>query len=366
MTVQERLQPFVANTMPTETPPLVTGIVGDAPSKYARTPPLWNALYQDLGWDAVSLAWDVAPETLGAFVGAARATPEIAGFNVTNPYKIAIIPFLDNLDPLARQIGAVNTVARGADGELVGYNTDGQGALDAITSTMPGHERPFLNGLTGRRVVMVGAGGAARAVAFYVASALAARGSLRIANRDADRATELAAAVRSVYGLGEGGGEDRIQAWIEDADLVINSSLKGQTGWRRLPDGRACILEPYSALAEADPAMVVPGTPLDDEAARQWLSASRKDIARNTAAGLDAVVALRPAAVCYDLIYAPLETVFLRDARLAGHPTQNGKWMNIAQAADAFRKICGAALAARRISEPDGYERALAVMTRVW
>jgi shikimate dehydrogenase len=366
MPVRDRLQPHVANALPDANPPLVTGIVGDAPSKYARTPPLWNALYRDLGWDAISLPWDVAPDALGAFVAAARGTPEIAGFNVTNPYKIAIIPLLDGLDPLARQIGAVNTVARGRSGELVGFNTDGQGALDALTTTLPGQDRPFVGALSGRTVLMVGAGGAARAVAFYVASALGRQGTLRVVNRDPATARDLAHAVRDAYGIGDADGEERLPDWAADADLVINASLKGQTGWRKLPDGRACQLEPYSALAPANPACLPAGTTLDAAASRRWFLASQEDIARNAATGLAAAARLGADAACFDLIYAPLETTFLRDARLAGHRTQNGKWMNIAQAADAFRKVCAAALGARGMSESAGYARALSVMTRVW
>jgi shikimate 5-dehydrogenase len=367
MDVRARLQPHVTNPLPVVSQALVTGIVGDAPSKYARTPPLWNALYRDLDWDAVSLPWDVAPEALGAFVDAVRGTPPVAGFNVTNPYKIAIMPFLDDLDPLARQIGAVNTVARESGTRLVGYNTDGQGAIDALTMRLPGQERPFGDALAGRSVLMIGAGGAARAVAFYVAKALGENGRLRIVNRDAAKAADLATALHAACGVGEGAGEDRLADWLADADLVINSSLKGQTGWRRLADGSACQLEPYSALAPADPARVPAGLPLDAAASRRWLLASRADLQENWTRGLDAIARLRPDAACFDLIYAPLETTFLRDARLAGHATQNGKWMNIAQAADAFaRKVCRETLVARGLTEQSGYDRALQVMTRVW
>ena len=72
-------------------------------------------------------------------------------------------------------------------------------------------------------------------------------------------------------------------------------------------------------------------------------------------------------AACFDMIYAPLETRFLRQARLAGHPTQNGKWMNVAQAADAFaRRVCAPHLAAAGIAPADGYRRAFEIMARVW
>lgn len=367
MRVDERLHPHITNRLAPVTQPLVTGIVGDAPSRYAKTPPLWNAVYRELGWDAISLAWDVVPTALAGFVQAARESPEIAGFSVTNPYKIAIMPLLDEIDELARQIGAVNTVARDAQGRFVGYNTDGQGALDALTRRLPGLDRPFLESLAGRRVLMVGAGGAARAVAFYLASRLGRNGAMRIVNREASRADDLASAVRNAYGIGDGGSEGRLADWIGEADVVVNASVKGQTGWRKLADGSASLLEPYSALAPASPACVAAGRALDSDASRDWFLASKADIARNVAAGLDATAAMAPHAACFDLIYAPLETTFLRHARVAGHPTQNGKWMNIAQAADGFaRKVCTAALDKQGVPADDGYVRAFEIMTRVW
>jgi len=367
MRVDQRLGPHISNSLPEVHQQVVTGIVGDAPSRYAKTPPLWNAVYRDLGWDAISLPWDVTAEGLGGFVKAARQTESIVGFSVTNPHKIAIVPLLDDLDPLARQIGAVNTVARQPGGGLRGYNTDGQGAIDALTMRLPGLEGPFIDGLAGRRVTMIGAGGAARAVAFYLGSHLGPGGALRIVNRDAGKARALGDAVRTEYGVGEGAGEDRLRAWIGDADLVVNASLKGQSGWRRRGDGRAYLLEPYSALGPADPASIDGAKPGGQFATREWFLASLTDLRKNVAAGLEAIAEMPAHAACFDLIYSPLETRFLRDARESGLATQNGKWMNVAQAADAFaRKVCTVALREQGISEDAGYDRAFAVMARVW
>lgn len=367
MRVDERLAPHITNTLPPVHQQVVTGIVGDAPSRYAKTPPLWNAVYRDLGWDAISLPWDVTTEGLAGFVKAARQCESIVGFSVTNPHKIAIVPLLDDLDPLARQIGAVNTVARQPGGGFRGYNTDGQGAVDALVKRLPGMDTPFVEGLDGRRVVMVGAGGAARAVAFYLAASLGPSGALRIVNRDAAKAAALADAVRAEYGLGEGAGEEALLGWLGDADVVVNASLKGQSGWRRRPDGRAWQLEPYSALGPADPASIDGNRDLDRSATREWFLASLTDLQKNIAAGLHAVAAVPQGAVCFDLIYSPLETRFLGDARASGLAAQNGKWMNIAQAADAFaRKVCTVALREQGIGEDAGYDRVFGVMARVW
>lgn len=365
--MMDSLAGHITNTLPPVTNALVTGIIGDQPSRYAKTPILWNAAYRELGWDAISLPWDVPPDRLTGFLTAVRTIPAIAGFSVTNPHKIAVVPLLDDLDPLARQIGAVNTVARTDAGKLVGYNTDGQGAIDALTRMMPGMDRPFIEALEGRTAVVIGAGGAARAVAFYLAQAIGRTGVLRIVNRAPAAAVSLAAAVHASYGIGEGGGEPHLANWLSAADLIVNATVKGQAGWRRLPDGTACTLEPYSSLAPANPARLPADRPLDAAAARESFLASRQDIERNLTLGLERIATLRPSAVCFDLIYAPLETAFLRDARLAGHGTQNGKWMNIAQAADAFaRKVLGRPLAVHGLSEDDGYRRALDVMARVW
>lgn len=367
MRLDERLRAHITNTLSPVTTRVVAGIVGDEPSKYAKTPVLWNAAFRDLGWDAVSLPYDVAPGNLAAFVGAIRDAREVAGFSVTVPYKIDILPLLDDLDPIARQIGAVNMVGRTESGALVGYNTDGQGAIDALTRKLPGMDRPFLpDGLKGRHVLLLGAGGAARGVAFYVASAMLGTGTLRIVNRTAAKAVALATGVRAAYGIGEGAGEDKLHRWIGDADLVINATVVGQSGWRRAPAG-AFLVEPYSPLAPSNPALVGTDRPMDGSIVREWFLASKKDVQTNAYDALDATSRLNPAASCFDLVYSPLETRFLRDARLAGHPTLNGKWMNVAQAADGFaRRVLAKELAAGGLAADAAYDRVFEAMARVW
>jgi shikimate 5-dehydrogenase len=366
MRIDERIAPHITNRLDPVTADVVTGIVGDEPSKYAKTPHLWNAVFRELHWNAVSLCWDVTPPALPAFARIVRESPEVAGFSVTVPHKVSILPLLDDLDPLAAQIGAVNTVVRTGNGHLVGYNTDGQGALDALTRPLPGADGPFMPALTGSNVVLLGAGGGARGVAFYLARELGSRGMLRIVNRTALRAADLAKAVRDAGSVAEGDGEERLDDWLPEADLVVNATVKGQSGWRRSSDG-AFLVEPYSALAPAHPAVIRGDRPLDAAAAREWFLQSKDDLQANGHAGLEALARLKTGARCFDLVYSPLETRFLRDARLAGYPTLNGKWMNVGQAADAFvRRVLTGQLAAAGLPAPAAYDRVFDIMVRVW
>jgi len=113
--------------------------------------------------------------------------------------RAAMARYLDELDPKAKQIGAVNTIVRTPEGKLVGYNTDGSGFLWSLTKPLLAGEAPLLPDPKGVETVMIGAGGAARAVAFYLAEAIGGA-RLVIANRNRAAAVSLADEVSRVYG----------------------------------------------------------------------------------------------------------------------------------------------------------------------
>jgi shikimate dehydrogenase len=152
------------------------------PSAHARTPQVMNAEFARRGVDAVAVCADVAPADLGGFARGLRGWRNLAGLSVTMPHKESLATHVDELIGAAAPVGAVNVVRRESDGRLVAANTDGQGFVIGLRET--GHE------LAGRRVLLTGAGGAGRAVAFAVAGAGAA--GLTIANRTATRAERLA------------------------------------------------------------------------------------------------------------------------------------------------------------------------------
>lgn len=314
---------------------LLSGSIGESPSKYSRSPGMWNAAFREIGLDAVHVPFDVRPENLAPLVAALRAYPGFMGANVTVPYKLAVMDLLDDIDPAAAQIGAVNTFALGADAKLTGYNTDADGLIASITRPLPGQRAPFLPALAGLRALLLGAGGAGRAAAFALGRNLDG-GGLVIANRSLDRAAELAKQVQDATGLQTAAvSQDEALEAAAAVDLVVNASTVGQSGVRHLAGGRTTSLEAFSSLAPASPA-VIDGT--NDAAAfwREWSARSIDAIAENNTRSARAIARCKPEAAFVDAVYSPDETVLLRQARLSGRRTLNGKGMLIMQAAISF------------------------------
>ena len=342
------------------------GIIGERPSQSAKSPVLWNAAFKGLGLNAIFLPFDVDESKLPALVHALRTCESLVGFSVTVPYKIKILPLLDELDDKAAHIGAVNAVARGLDGRLVGYNTDGSGFLASLT--LPVVDAPlFDGGLAGVDVLLIGAGGAGRAVAFYLAEQIAPA-RLFITHRTPATASELAAAVNKAYGNAEVVDEQEIETRAANVGLIVNSSTKGQFGARKIASGKLATLEPYSALAPANPAGVDESVGLETGIARhRWFEASMADIVQNNRASLAIAARVPVSTPAYDLIFAPVETVFLRHLRYSGHRVANGKGMNIAQAVDGFcDRVCADYLRERGFSPKDARQRVVQEMSRVW
>lgn len=365
----DELQALVTNSLDAEAlrGRRVAGILGNAPSTYAKSPRLWNAAFQALGLEATYVPLDVPQDRLGEVIPLLRASDAFLGGSVTVPYKQAVIPLLDGMDPLAARIGAVNVIVRAADGRLVGYNTDGLGGLRALTArTLPG-PRLQLPSLSQARVLLLGAGGAAQALAFYLWEQMT-QGQLLIANRAPAAAQALAqrlAAMRSgrVAALPETEVADR----AVKMDLIINATVKGQGGIRKLSDGRWTCLEPYSAMGPASPAALEPAPGQESAFLERWYRQSLDDIQRNDAISLQACARLPRATACYDIIYAPLETTFLRHARLSGHGTLNGKEMNVVQAVEAFmRYVCADWLAQLGREPSETYRRVAQAMAEEW
>ncbi len=127
------------------------------------------------------------------------------------------------------------------------------------------------------------------------------------------------------------------------------------------------MLEPYSALTPANPSTFSGSVETDPEFHRNWLNASLADIEANNEASLRLAVSIPVHVKFCDLIYFPVETVFLRHGRLSGHRTLNGKGMNVAQAADAFfNKICKQYLQARKLHNSATYRRIVDTMYAAW
>lgn len=176
-----------------------------------------NAAFASQGLDLVYLAFDVRPDDLPDAVSGLRALG-FAGANITIPHKEAVLALLDDVDPVARRAGAVNTVVN-REGRLVGHNTDVYGFLMAL-------EKGWGRGARGARCLVVGAGGAARAVIAGLVSEEA--GEVWIYNRTAARARDLGAEVaswssRPVRVL----GDSDLLCFGPQAELIVNATPVG-------------------------------------------------------------------------------------------------------------------------------------------
>ena len=167
-----------------------------------------NAAFRALDLDAIYLAFDVPPAALAAAIAGARALG-VRQLAVSLPHKQAVMAHLDEVDETAQRIGAVNTVTRREDGALVGTNTDWIGAVRALEAVMP---------LADTRAVVLGAGGAARAVVFGL---LARKARVTVLNRTPARARALADALGA---HAAGPLEDLAR---EPWDVLVNTTSAG-------------------------------------------------------------------------------------------------------------------------------------------
>ena len=189
----------------------IVGLIGH-PVEHSFSPPMHNAAFKKLGMDYVYAAFDVDPNNLKEAIGGARAL-NIKGFNVTIPHKIEVMKYLAEIDEIASLIGAVNTIDFK---DLKGYNTDGIGAIKAIGE---------VTNVKNKNIVIAGAGGASRAISFYLAKYGA--DSLTILNRNVEKAQGLAFDVLS-SGLIDSVESNSIDSMdLTDMDILINTTPVG-------------------------------------------------------------------------------------------------------------------------------------------
>lgn len=250
-------------------------VIGD-PIEHSLSPIMHNAAFRHLKIDAVYVAFNVKEKMLEDAVKGMRSFG-ICGMNVTMPHKTAIIKYLDESGPVANFVGAVNTVLN-ADGKLLGFNTDGIGALRALEE----------NGVKpkGKRVLLLGAGGAGRAIAFQLAQET---DELVVLNRDVNKARLLAGVLRKRFNkkvVGNGLSHNVLKNWIGDVDVLINATSVG--------------MHPHQDETPVDKSL------------------------------------LRPNLTVMDIVYNPVETRLLKEAKSAGAKVIYGTEMLVFQGAASF------------------------------
>lgn len=213
----------------------IYAVIGD-PISQVRTPEVINQLFTQNGTDAVLVPIHVAPENLAAVLNSFRAMKNLGGFVATVPHKRAVAALCDELGDAGRAIGAVNAVRRNEDGRFVGNMYDGAGFVTGLR--VQGHDP------AGHRALLVGAGGAAAAIAFALVEAGVT--SLTIANRTPSKAEEIVARVTKHFPnrpIGVGAADPT------GYDLVINATSLGMKASDPLPLDTSLLL-PGMTVAE--------------------------------------------------------------------------------------------------------------------
>jgi shikimate dehydrogenase len=194
----------------------VCGVIGD-PICHTLSPAMHNAAFKEAKLDYTYVGFRVTENELQDAMRGVRSLG-IHGINVTMPHKSSVIKYLDGLDPTAQHIGATNTILN-EKGKLKGFNTDGIGAMAAL-------ERKGVN-LKGKKLLLLGAGGAARAVAFQAAPEAQ---ELTILNRTVGKARELARILDREFGKSINVGSlslDRVKNELENTDVIVNATSVG-------------------------------------------------------------------------------------------------------------------------------------------
>jgi shikimate dehydrogenase len=252
------------------------GLVG-YPLGHSLSPLMQNDAFKRLNMDAHYEAFPIEPVHFESAIGELK-DKNIQGFNVTIPYKVDIMKHLDEVDPLAKAIGAVNTVVN-QDGRYIGYNTDGEGYVTSLLKAVEGS-------LSQKRILIIGAGGAAKAI-FYTIAAQHAPDVIAICNRTVEKAAVLANELPFSTKTAAMSISDA-EKQLDTFDIIINTTSVGM----------------YPNVDEL---------PL-------------------------ALTFLQKEAVVSDIIYNPLKTKLLKEAEAKGAGTHNGVGMFVLQGALAFEK----------------------------
>ncbi len=253
----------------------VVGLIGN-PVSHSISPNIHNSAFRERGLNYVYVAFRVAPENLYGAIAGIRSL-DFKGVNVTIPHKTAVLEYLDEVDSIARKIGAVNTIKR-KNGRLKGFNTDGNGVRRALEGEV--------ENIGDKKIVLLGAGGAARAIAFTLAES----GSrITISNRTVSKAEELVREIREKTGVKITQIPQKrkdLKESLQDSQILINSTSVGM----HPNDGET--------LVEAE----------------------------DMHSGLTVM----------DIVYNPIQTRLLQEAERAGAKTINGLEMLVQQGAAAF------------------------------
>lgn len=300
-----------------DTAPLTVPLIAeDYP---AKTAVMWNAMYSRLLVPDRNMMLVADPKYLDQIMKAFRADTRYRGGGAGVGFKEAIIPYLDEVTPLAKAMEAVNIIKKDDHGRLIGDNTDGEGYARSLEQVLAAEERP----LKDTCILILGAGGSGRAIAF----ALANKGAqLTILNRTESKARELAGALNDYFGktVAFGGGRILLPSVLDKADVVVS-----------VIDDAVSPLDAYSTLGD----MALPVT--------------SESIERNRVTTERLLAGAKRSLIISDIRIRKEPTVMLSQAKELGFKTLDGIPMVINQGVAAFWWLYQNQLVKRGIPQAD-------------
>ena len=285
--MKSALQELISNTLSYPSNQPYAAILGESPSKGARSPLLWNAAFSAQGINAEMVALDITTDKLETVLRVLKDDVNFWGGAVAAPYKetIAAILGIKNLTREAANIGAVNCLYRDKNGQIIGTNTDGEGAVNSL-------EKAY-GTLIGANVLLLGLGGAGKAVATYIKHAIGETGTLTLTNRNIETAKVFSRQINA-----------ETVSWpidsnvVKETDILVNCTSVGTdktVGETALADS----LKKNRTLLQS----------------------------------------MKHGGMVFDIIYDPTPTSLLELANNTGHRTLDGREMNLAQAFLGFKYV---------------------------
>jgi shikimate dehydrogenase len=253
----------------------ICGVIGD-PIEHTLSPTMHNAAFKEIGLDLVFLALKVTPDQLENAVKGVRSF-NMLGLNITMPHKDKIVNYIDELDPSANYLKSVNTILN-SNGLLTGYNTDGIGAMQALLQNKIDPK--------GKKMLILGCGGTARAIAFAAAKTV---DQIVILNRTPRKSREFANKLSNTLKTkikGDALTSKSIKRNMQDSQIIINATSVG--------------MDPQDKISLIPPNLI------------------------------------EPSQIILDVVYDPLDTKLIKDAKKVGAKTINGVEMLIHQGAASF------------------------------
>ena len=272
----------------------------------AKTPAMWNTVYETFGMNCASIAVVVKKDAdLRVVTQALREDPRYIGGGVGVGLKDIILPSLDSVEDIAEQMQSVNLIQKNGN-ILKGFNTDGWGFLKAVSEYFESKNEKLEN----KKAILLGAGGTANALAFVLVKSGI---RLTLINRTVSKAEELAKKLNMYFRLdasnsATGDGEDNLIKYVSDANMIINTTTKGATGEFAY----------FSAMSPAK------------------LPATAGNLAENYTQTAKILAKTNPQCLMVDIVLKSEATPMINIAKAGGFPTMNGVPMVINQGVEAF------------------------------